>query len=56
VTLPHWRSSSRKRLNSPAFLGPKRFPAFGANVLLVRELLGMAEYAVEYRGDFENNL
>jgi hypothetical protein len=24
------------------------FPAFGANELLVRELLGMAEYAVEY--------
>lgn len=26
----------------------QHFPAFGANELLVRELLGMAEYAVEY--------
>lgn len=26
----------------------RHFPAFGANELLVRELLGMAEYAVEY--------
>jgi hypothetical protein len=28
------------------------FPAFGENELLVRELLGMVEYAVEY-GDFQ---
>lgn len=34
----------------------QHFPAFGANVLLVRKLLGTAEYAVEYGGDFENNL
>lgn len=26
----------------------RRFPAFGANESFVRELLGMAEYAVEY--------
>ena len=47
---PHTVRRSHARVCS------SHFPAFGGNVLLVRELLGMAEYAVEYGSDSENNL
>jgi uncharacterized protein YbjT (DUF2867 family) len=45
------RVTGKKAAYRPAFTREafiEYFPAFGANELLVRELLGMAEYAVEY--------